>query len=289
MTTPIGFIGQGIMGSPMALNLLKAGFPVTVYNRDKDKTAPAAQAGAHVADTPAALAARSGVVILMLTGPEAVQAVLEGTDGALTALKPGKTVVNMSSVEPGYTRELADRLRLHELIFVDAPVSGSKKPAEDGNLVILAGGDKSTVDALDPVFLAMGKKVVYCGEAGRGSAMKMAVNLLLGIMMTGFGEVLALGRASGLAEEAMLDAFLSGAMACPLFNGKAGMVRSGEYPPQFPLKHMAKDLNFILNTAQEAGANIPLGRVVSELYGKAMAQELGEADFAAVARVLNCE
>jgi 3-hydroxyisobutyrate dehydrogenase-like beta-hydroxyacid dehydrogenase len=285
MTTPIGFIGQGIMGSPMALNLLKAGYPVTVYNRDKDKNAPAAKAGAKVADTPASLAAGSDVVILMLTGPEAIQAVLEGPDGALAAMEPGKTVVNMSSVEPVYTRELNERLAAKGIIFIDAPVSGSKKPAEDGGLIILAGGDKKTVDALEPVFLTMGKKVIFCGEAGHGSAMKMAVNLLLSIMMTGFGEVLAMGRASGLAEEAMLDAFLSGAMSCPLFNGKAGMIRTGDYPPQFPLKHMHKDLGFILNTAQEAGADIPLGRAVLEQYGKAMTQELGEADFAAVVKV----
>ncbi len=285
MTTPIGFIGQGIMGSPMALNLLKAGFPVTVYNRDKDKTAPAAEAGAQVIDTPAAVANRCDVVILMLTGPEAIDAVLEGTDGALAALEPGKTVVNMSSVEPSYTRELNERLAAKGIIFIDAPVSGSKKPAEDGGLVILAGGDKKAVNALEPVFLAMGKKVVYCGEAGQGSAMKMTVNLLLAIMMTGFGEVLAMGRASGLAEEAMLDAFLSGSVACPLFNGKAGMVRSGDYPPQFPLKHMHKDLNFILNTAKDAGSEIPLGRAVLDLYGQAIEQDLGEADFAAVVKV----
>ena len=289
MTTPIGFIGQGIMGSPMALNLLKAGFPVTVYNRDKDKTAPAAQAGAQVAETPATLAAGPDVVILMLTGPEAMEAVLEGPDGALAALTPGKTVVNMSSVEPAYTRELNERLAAKGILFIDAPVSGSKKPAEDGGLIILASGDKKNVDALKPVFLAMGKKVVFCGEAGKGSAMKMVVNLLLSIMMTGFGEVLAMGRASGLAQEAMLDAFLSGSVACPLFNGKAGMVRTGEYPPQFPLKHMHKDLNFILNTAQEAGAEIPLGRAVLEQYGKAMEQELGEADFAAVVQVSDSE
>ncbi len=285
MTTPIGFIGQGIMGSPMALNLLKAGFPVTVYNRDKDKTAPAAEAGAQVIDTPAAMANRCDVVILMLTGPEAIDAVLEGTDGALAALEPGKTMVNMSSVEPSYTKELNERLAAKGIIFIDAPVSGSKKPAEDGGLVILAGGDKKAVNALEPVFLAMGKKVVYCGKAGQGSAMKMTVNLLLAIMMTGFGEVLAMGRASGLAEEVMLDAFLSGSVACPLFNGKAGMVRSGDYPPQFPLKHMHKDLNFILNTAKDAGSEIPLGRAVLDLYGQAIEQDLGEADFAAVVKV----
>ena len=186
MALNVGFIGLGIMGQPMAQNIAKGGHALTVYNRSSEKATPFGEAGATVASTPKAVAEASDVIILMLAGPEAIDSVLEGPEGLIASMKTGQTLVNMSTVSPAYSKQLADRLTAESVVAIDAPVSGSRKPAEEGALVILAGGPKDKVTDLEPLFMSMGKKVVYCGEAGQGSSMKMSVNLLLGIMAENF-------------------------------------------------------------------------------------------------------
>ena len=159
MKHKIGFMGLGIMGTPMAANLLKAGYPVMVYNRSPEKAAPLVQQGAGLASHPKALARAADVVIAMVTGPEALQDLLWGPDGAGGAFSHSKVFINMSSVSPGYTRELARELEPTGVTFIDAPVSGTKKPAEDGTLVILAGGPQDKVDrAFEPVLPGHGQK-----------------------------------------------------------------------------------------------------------------------------------
>lgn len=281
-----GFIGLGIMGAPMAANLRKAGHPLIVYNRTAGKAAPLVQAGARVADTPAAVAAAADTVILMLTGPAAIDAVLSGPDGLLTKPLDGKRIINMSTVPPAYTAGLAETLAAHGAHLIDAPVSGSKKPAEDGTLVILAGGDEAEITAAEPLLLAMGKQVVRCGGTGHGSAMKMAVNLLLGTMMAGLAEAVTLGEKCGLDISVLLDTILAGPLGCGLFQLKREMLLAHDFPPQFPYKHMAKDLGFVLETAEDAGAPVPLGRTVAGLYRAEAEPALADQDFAAVKRLL---
>jgi len=244
-------MGLGIMGAPMAANLLKGGYPVMVYNRTSEKAAPLVKLGAGLASHPRALARAADVVIAMVTGPEALSDLLWGTDGAGGALNHSKVFINMSSVSPHDTRKLAAELKPTGVTFIDAPVSGTKKPAEDGALLILAGGPRDKVEELEPVLLAMGKKVIYCGTAGQGSMMKMCINLLLGLMMAGFAEVLNFGRLGGLSLEAMLDTVFSGSLNCGLFQTKAANLQNHTYPPAFPLKHMTKDAKFIVDTASE--------------------------------------
>ncbi len=282
----VGFLGLGIMGRAMAENVLRAGFPLTVYNRTADKAAILAALGARVAATPREVAEASDVVVAMLSGPEAVYAVLAGEDGAARGLERGKIFVNMSTISPAYAREIAGGLKPLGVQYVDAPVSGSKRPAEEGTLVVLAAGADAAIDAVEPVLLAMGRKVVRCGAVGQGSMAKMGVNLLLGAMMAGLGEALAFTRKGGLDDAVLMDIVASGPLACPLFAMKSEMLASGYYPAQFPLKHMAKDLKFVLDTAYDTGAATPLGAALSQLYGVGRARGLGEMDFAAVARVL---
>ncbi len=197
MKQPIGFMGLGIMGVPMAANLLKAGYPLTVYNRSPAKAEPLVRQGAILAPTPRGLAESAEVVIAMVTGPEALNDLLWGPGGAGEALTTGKTFINMSSVSPSFTRQLAPALAASGAVLIDAPVSGTKKPAEEGALTILAGGPEDQVRELEPIFLALGKKVIYCGPAGQGSMMKMFINLLLALMMEGFAEALNFGRLGG--------------------------------------------------------------------------------------------
>lgn len=287
MIGTVGFLGMGIMGQAMARNLLRAGFRVTVYNRDKAKCEPLRQAGAGVADTPAECAASADACIAMVTGPDALQALLSGPDGVGQTLGRGRLFVNMSTVSPAFARRLGEQVRELGGRFADAPVSGSKKPAEEGTLVILAGGDPADLDELEPVFAAMGKKTVRCGEAGQGSMMKMAVNLLLAAMTEALGEAVRFGEAGGLEAGLVLDVVLSGPMGCGLFQIKDPMLRSGEYPPQFPLKHMLKDLKFVTDTAFETGAPAPSAHLNLQLFRQALALGLGDDDFAAVKRVLD--
>ncbi len=282
----IGFIGLGIMGVPMAENLIRGGFSLTVYNRTGAKSAALKEAGAAVVPSPLEVGRSNETVILMLTGPDAIDGVLQGEDGLLADGSKCATVVNMSTVSPAYTKKFDRQLRDRGVVLVDAPVSGSKKPATDGTLVILAGGPVEVVESLEPAFLAMGKKVIYCGEAGAASSMKMVVNLLLCTMVSGLAEALALGEKCGLARETVLETVLAGPLGCGLFTMKADMFRSGEYPVQFPFKHMFKDLNFILETAQAAGMTARVGETLRNLYGEGMAQGLADADFAAIMKVV---
>ncbi|MBU1003803.1 MAG: NAD(P)-dependent oxidoreductase [Proteobacteria bacterium] len=282
----IGFMGLGIMGQAMAENVLQGGWPLMVYNRSRDKTVILAELGARVAATPRELAVSSDVVISMLTGPEAVYALLTGEDGCARGLERGKVFVNMGSVSPAYAREIASGLAPLGVTYVDAPVSGSKRPAEEGSLVILAGGPKDTIQALTPLFLSMGKQVVYCGDVGQGSMVKMAINMLLGNMMEALGEMLSFGRAGGLSDDVLFEVLNAGPLACGLFGQKEKMLREDYFPAQFPLKHMAKDLKYAVDTAYETGAAIPAAAAMQQLYGAAKAKGLGEMDFSAVIKVL---
>jgi len=285
----IGFAGMGIMGCPMALNLLKAGYPLMVYNRSPDKKKPALEAGALGAADPLDLALWADVIILMLTGPDAVDDLLYGEKGLFVERSSLKTLINMSTVPSSYTRSLAGELAGHGIAFIDAPVSGSKKPAEDASLVILAGGNKDLADRYEPLFLSLGKKVVYCGEAGQGSEMKVAVNLLLAIMMEGLCEASNLAERNGLSLSTFLDVVQSGALHCPLFSAKGEMLKTRDYAPEFPLKHLLKDLRFALCSADTSGVPIPAGHAVYQLYRQGAGRGLGDRDFAAVKKILETQ
>ena len=222
----------------------------------------------------------------MVTGPEALYELLWGEEGAAAAFSPGKVFINMSSVSPSFTRELGKQLAPTGISFIDAPVSGTKKPAEEGTLVILAAGKEEKVKELEPLFLTMGKKVIFCGRAGQGSMMKMFINLLLGLMMAGFAEALNFGRLGGLELEAMLETVFSGAMNAPMFQIKAANFRDRNHPAAFPLKHLTKDAKFILDTAYELGAPVPGGQMLLHLYRAGVAQGWGDEDISAIIKVM---
>lgn len=286
MKPKIGFMGLGIMGTPMATNLLKAGYPVMVYNRSPEKSAPLVKQGAALASAPKTLAKAADISIAMVTGPEALGDLLWGPNGAGGAFNHSKVFINMSSVSPRSTRELAAELEPSGVTFIDAPVSGTKKPAEDSALIILAGGSREKVQELEPVFLAMGKKVIYCGALGQGSMMKMFINLLLGLMMEGFAEVLNFGKLGGLSLDAMLDTVFSGPLSCGMFQVKAANLQNHTYPAAFPLKHMTKDVKFVVDTAFELGAPVPVAHTILQLFRTGVAQGWGDEDISAIAKVL---
>ncbi|MDX1777145.1 MAG: NAD(P)-dependent oxidoreductase [Desulfobulbales bacterium] len=286
MSRKIGFIGLGIMGQPMAANIKKSGYELMVYNRTRERTRPLAEAGCSVASSPAELCAWADSIIFMLTGPEAIDAVLYATDGILSTSTAGKIIINMSTVSPAYTRNLSKCLASVDSVFIDAPVSGSKVPAIDGTLIILAGGPQDAVQRLEPLFLTMGQKIIYCGEVGQGSAMKMTVNLLLALLVEGLCESLNLANKLNLDTGMVLHSILDSHLGCGLFRLKSDMLQQNEFPVQFPLKHMVKDLRFVLQAADEAGAAVPAGHTVFQVYRQGVGHGNGELDFAAVKRTL---
>jgi 3-hydroxyisobutyrate dehydrogenase-like beta-hydroxyacid dehydrogenase len=286
MQPKIGFLGLGIMGTAMARNILEAGFPLLVYNRTPAKAKDLVAAGATLAPSPLTLTEGADVIIAMVTGPEALDELLWGEHGAASGFTAQKTFINMSSVSPRYTRELAEELEPLGVACIDAPVSGTKKPAEEGTLLILAGGDQDTIAALAPIFAALGKRVIYCGPVGQGSMMKMTINLLLGVMMAGLAESLNFGLKNGLDQEAILDVILSGPLSNGLFQMKADMLRTRTFPPNFPLKHMTKDLKFVIDTAYDSGAPAPAAHAILQLFRAGVGFQLGDEDFAAVFQVL---
>lgn len=280
----IGFLGMGIMGRAMALNVRKAGFELMVYNRSQDKLDTLRADGVSIAATPQELSAFADVLVLMVTGPEAVDALLFDQGGAEVRLS-AKVVVNMSTVPPAYSKELGERLGQAGAAFVEAPVLGTKKPAEDGTLVVLAAGEPATVDTVHPLLESMGKKVLRCGAPPAATTLKLAINLLLGAHMAALAEVLHFAEKCGLERDMVLHAVLAGPMANALYAGKEPMLRNGEYPVQFPLEHMAKDLAFAVDTGQENGAKTPIANALSALYEQGKLLGLSREDFAAIAKL----
>jgi len=285
MTEKIGFIGLGLMGSRMAAHLMSADNEVVLYNRTRARAEMVAGASASVAATPRELGGKARLVFMMLTGPEAIDTVLWGEQGLVGAGSRCEIVINMSTVPPAYNRVLAGRLLAKGVTLLEAPVSGSTDAAAAGSLVILTGGDAVRLETVSPYLLAMGKKMVHCGEVGQATSMKMVINLLLGIMLSGLGEAVTLGEKCGFTAAEVLDTVLAGPLGCGFFQAKADMMKQGDYPAGFPVKHMVKDLGFIGKTAAEAQATLPLGRTVRELYEQAMALGLENDDFAAIKQV----
>ena len=203
--TKIGFLGLGIMGKAMAVNLVKAGFDVTVWNRTASKCDPLVALGATAASTPAEVVSSCVYTFGMLSDPEACLSVVFGDDGVLSAVGPGKSFVDMSTVDAATSQKIGEAVTAKGGRFLEAPVSGSKKPAEDGALIMLAAGDRALFDECAPHFDVVGKKSVYLGDVGQGAKMKLVVNMMLGTMTATFCEALGLSDKSGLKAEDVLD------------------------------------------------------------------------------------
>src|SRR5450631_2926466 len=201
----IGFVGLGIMGSAMAANLVKAGFQVTIWNRSSDKCQPLAAAGASVADSPRAVADVSDILFAMMATPAAVVSVRDGDDGIIAGLRPGKGYVDMSTVDAETSLESARLTHRAGALYLEAPVAGSRKPAEDATLTIMTAGDRGLYDSSLPALDKMGRKILFLGETGNAARMKLANNLVMGGMLTALCEGMALASGSGLDTAQLLE------------------------------------------------------------------------------------
>ncbi len=277
-----GFIGLGIMGSAMAKNLLKAGFDVTVWNRSPEKCAELVALGAKTAKTPHRVVESCGITFAMLSDPAAAEAVCFGTDGVLEGISAGKGYVDMSTVDATTAQKIGAAVTGKGGRFLEAPVSGSKKPAEDGTLIILAAGDKSLYDEAIPAFERMGKKHLFLGETGKGAEMKLVVNMVMGGMMAIFCEGLALGEKAGLDAADLLDVIDAGAMANPMFRLKGGLIAAGDFSTAFPLKHMQKDLRLAVDLGDRLAQPLFTAAAVNEAFKRARGLGFGDEDFSAL-------
>jgi len=283
----IGFVGLGIMGSAMASNLVQAGFKVTVWNRSPDKCLPLAAAGAAIADSPRAVAEASEILFAMMATPAAVEAVRDGAEGIIAGLRPGKGYVDMSTVDAETSLESARLTQSVGALFLEAPVAGSRKPAEDATLTIMAAGDRGLYDLSLAALEKMGRKILFLGATGNAARMKLANNLVMGGMLTALCEGLALASGSGLDTAQFLEVLDSGAVSNPMFRLKGPQIAAnGEFPAAFPLRHMQKDLRLALRLGEDVGQPLFATATVNELYKAALAEGLGDADFAAVSRVI---
>ena len=282
----VGFLGLGIMGSGMAANLARAGFDVTVWNRTPDKCAPIVGLGARQAATPREVVAQSDITFAMLSDPAAAEEVCLGPGGAIEAVTSGKGYVECSTIAPDTCIKIGAAIAAKGGRFLEAPVSGSRKPAEDGTLVFLAAGDKTLFDDAQPALSKMGRKSIYLGETGSGAKMKLVNNLVIGGMMAVFCEGIALSEGIGLKLDDFLDVLDSGIMANPLFKMKGPLVGNGDFAPAFPLKHMQKDFRLIAGLAEAAVVPLHVTAAVNETFKRAKSEGYGNEDFSAIYKAI---
>lgn len=270
------------MGSGMTMNLLKER-DVTVFNRTKEKAQDVLDAGATWAASAAEAAKEASVLFTMLPHPEAVSEVMLADGGVLDALPKGALWVDCSTVTPSFSRAMAETAKGSGIRFLDAPVSGSRGPAEEGTLTFLVGGEALDVEAARPLLALMGKKILHVGAHGAGSAMKLVFNQFLGINMAAFAEVLHFGEALNLSRDALLDALLGAHITPPFLSNKRAQLESSDSITEFPLRWMHKDLHLIAQTAYETGAYTPLAALSELRFRAAMQDGRAEADVAAIA------
>lgn len=278
----IGWIGLGNMGNPMVRNLLKAGYKVTVFNRTKDKETPLIEAGATSANNPQELMENCDVVITMLSNDAAVKEIFESKYGLLSKIFLGKTIINMSTVSPETSRYLANSCSKHQIAFIDAPVSGSVKPAQDGTLVIIVGGTPESYEQLKPIFDVLGKISIYVGDAGKASSAKLAINYFLGLNLQGLAETILFAENNGISTEAMLSIVNEGACGNGITKIKSSSILNDSFPAAFALKHLVKDLKL----AKDSGLDSPLALPLLESYNKALDEGFGEEDVMAIIKSL---
>ncbi len=280
----VAFLGLGTMGAPMAANVLRRGHALVVWNRTAARARPLVDAGGRLAAAPAEAARAAEVIVLMLADPAAVHAVVDGDDGILAGLGAGALVVDMSTVDGETARAVDAKVRARGGRFVDAPVSGTRKPAVDGKLVIMAGGDAADVERARPVLEAMGR-VVPVGDVGQGMASKLVLNGLGAHMMTGFAAMMVLAVKLGLDPHTMLEVIGGGAFSSPLYASKGPRMMARDFSADFTLALMHKDQELVLRTAASLGYAMPTLAAIRDVLAEAIAAGYGDGDLSGVVRL----
>jgi len=270
------------MGIPMSQQLVTAGYPVTVYNRSKEKEEVLKQQGAGTASTPAELLQKTDVVIIMVTDDSAIHEVFSGEGGLLSAAVTGKIIINMSTVSPAISKEIGDKCNKQGNDYLDAPVSGSVKQAETAQLVIMSGGDEKVYERVKPVLEKMSKLAVHIGETGAGNTAKLAINTLLSFHTQGLAEAVILAEQNGIQAETLLNLINNSALGNPFMKIKGEAILNNNYKAAFSLKNITKDLRL----AQAIGLSTPMGEAALKSFSDAEA-EFGHEDLIAIKKHLD--
>ena len=273
----IGWIGLGNMGSPMSQRLISAGFPVTVYNRSKAKEEALKLKGATVASTPRILMEQVDVIIIMVTDDQAIREIFTGDDGLLGTKTNGKIIINMSTVSPGISKEMASLCSQEGNHYLDAPVSGSVKQAEEGQLVIMVGGNETILEKAKPILEHLGKLTLLVGSTGAGNTAKLAINILLAFHAQGLAEAVVFARQNEIKTKDLITLINNSALGNVFTKIKGDAIIQNNYKAAFALKHIAKDLRL----AKEEGLATPMGETTFKTFQQAE-PVLGEEDIIAI-------
>lgn len=282
----VGFIGLGLMGGRIAKRLLDAGHQVSGYNRTRAKAEPLMQAGMQWKDTPREVAQAADITLSMVADTAALSSVTDGPDGILAGLSAGKIYVDMSTVSPRLTRELAGRVSAAGAHMLDAPVSGSVSAVESGTLIIFVGGKAEVLEKVRPVFESLSQKIIHVGENGQAIATKVAINLSLPIQLIGLFEGVLVAERSGIPRAQALDALLNSVMASPAMKYRAPFILKMPEEVWFSASMMQKDLDIALEYGQELGVSLRTVEFAKEMLAKAIAMGMGDEDFAVLFKVV---
>ncbi len=289
MKPKIGLIGLGLMGRPMGHNWLRAGYPLTVWNRTQSRAEDLVRAGATLAGSPREVAAQSEVVVTIVSDPPAVEEVVFGPAGnsdfgALAGMRPGATLIDSSTVSPDLARRIAASCAERGIDFLDAPVTGGTWGAEKGDLVFMIGGKAEVLERTKPVLEAVGKRFFLLGPNGAGQTVKLAMNLLLALQVDALAESLALVTAAGVQPERLVEVLQSSMGRSTLLDVKAPLILKNEFPASFPLRLMHKDVRLALELAKKSGVVLPAGAAAYATLTKVKESSPDDPDFAAIAR-----
>ena len=282
----LGFVGLGVMGSEMVLRLLSKGHTVTGYNRTRSKAQRLVQKGMKWGDSPRAVAEAADVVFSMVTNSAALEAIVEGPEGILAGLTPGKFYVDISTVSPEYSRLVAAKVRAKGCDMVDAPVSGSVITLQEGKLSVMVGGSRETFEKLKPILLEIGPKVTFVGDNGLALVMKIATNLSLAVQMLAFSEGVLLAEKSGISREIAVEVLVNSAIASPMIKYRGPFVLKLPDEAWFNVNMMQKDMLLALELGRKLDVPMPSTAVTNEFLTAARGMGLVKEDFAVVYDVL---
>jgi 3-hydroxyisobutyrate dehydrogenase-like beta-hydroxyacid dehydrogenase len=287
MKPSVGFIGLGLMGKPMSLNLLKAGYTVTVWNRTASRAEEVVAAGGTLAKSAREVAASCDVLITIVSDPPALEEVLwgaNGRDGALSALRSGAIYMDSSTVSPELARKIATECAKQNVRFLDAPVTGGDWGAKKGELLFMIGGDAETIREAEPLLGVMGKKWFHLGPNGAGQTIKLAMNAILALQVEALAEAMALVSAAGLQPEKLVEVLQSSMARSGVLDIKSQNLLKGDYTPSFPLRLMLKDVDLAMDLAKQVGVTLPATAAAQATYGAVKREAKEDMDYSGVMR-----
>ena len=286
MKSSVGFVGLGLMGSPMAVRILNAGYPLAVYNRTKEKAGDIIQSGAAWCDSPKEVAERSDIVVSMVSNSAALEAVALGPSGIMSGLKPGGVHIDTSTVSPRTTQRLKKEYSERGLFFIHSPVLGSIPQATDGTLLLFVGGDDKAFDRAEEIIRIFGSKIWRFPGVEQATHTKLLCNFFIATMISALTQALVFSKKAGVEPRVFLEILNHSALNSPMYQTKGASIIQRNFTPRFFLEHMLKDINLLVDAAKDLGVAMPSGQIAQALFVQAAGLDLDREDYSAVVKIL---